>query len=76
MSISGYAEGGRGTNLQPYVRSELDTARRGYTIVRMEATLNSRLAMINLPDSEGREVRLGSLWLRQPAVIVFLRHYG
>jgi hypothetical protein len=45
-------------------------------MVRMEATLNSRLAMINLPDSEGREVRLGSLWLLQPAVIVFLRHYG
>lgn len=45
-------------------------------MVRMEATLNGRLAMIHLPDSEGREVRLGSLWLRQPAVIVFLRHYG
>lgn len=45
-------------------------------MVSMEATLNSRLAMIHLPDSEGREVRLGALWLRQPAVIVFLRHYG
>lgn len=42
----------------------------------MEPTLNSRLAMIQLPDSDGRELRLGSLWLRQPAVIVFLRHYG
>ena len=42
----------------------------------MEPTLNSRLTMIQLPDTEGREVRLGSLWLRQPAVIVFLRHYG
>ena len=59
-----------------YRQAKLDTARRGYTMVRMDATLNSRLAMINLPDSEGREVRLGSLWLRQPAVIVFLRHYG
>lgn len=45
-------------------------------MMRMELTLNSRIAMIHLPDSEGREVRLGSLWLRQPAVIVFLRHYG
>jgi hypothetical protein len=42
----------------------------------MGTTLNSRLAMIQLPDSDGREVRLGSLWLRQRAVIVFLRHYG
>jgi hypothetical protein len=42
----------------------------------MDSTLNSRLAMIYLPDSEGREIRLGSLWLRQPAIIVFLRHYG
>jgi hypothetical protein len=44
--------------------------------MRMVATLNSRLAMITLPDTDSREVRLGSLWLRQPAVIVFLRHYG
>jgi hypothetical protein len=42
----------------------------------MEPTLNSRLTMITLTDTDGRELRLGSLWLRQPAVIVFLRHYG
>jgi len=42
----------------------------------MESTLNSRLAMIQLPDTDGHEMRLGSLWLRQPAVLVFLRHYG
>jgi hypothetical protein len=42
----------------------------------MDRTLNSRLAMISLPDSDGRAIRLGSLWLRQPAIIVFLRHYG
>jgi len=42
----------------------------------MDATLNSRLAMIALPDTDGREIRLGSMWLQQPAVIVFLRHYG
>jgi hypothetical protein len=39
-------------------------------------TLNSRLAEIVLPDAEGREVRLGSLWAERPAVLVFLRHYG
>jgi len=42
----------------------------------MNSTLNSRIAMIHLPDGEGREIRLGSLWLEEPAVIVFLRHYG
>ncbi len=39
-------------------------------------TLNSHLSMITLPDANGREVRLDSLWLKQPAVLVFLRHYG
>lgn len=39
-------------------------------------TLNNRLALISLSDADGREVRMGSLWLRQPAVVVFLRHYG
>jgi hypothetical protein len=34
------------------------------------------LAPIVLPDADGREIRLGSLWERQPAVVVFLRHYG
>ena len=42
----------------------------------MGPTLNSRITMIGLPDTDGREVRLGSLWLRQPVVIAFLRHYG
>jgi hypothetical protein len=42
----------------------------------MDRTLNSRLSMIILPDVDGRELRFGSLWIRQPAVVVFLRHYG
>ena len=42
----------------------------------MDSTLSSRLSMITLPDADGRELRFGSLWLRQPAVVVFLRHYG
>lgn len=39
-------------------------------------SLSQELAGISLPDSEGREVRLGSLWERQPCVLVLLRHYG
>jgi hypothetical protein len=27
-------------------------------------------------DLDGHEVRLGELWDDQPAVLVFLRHYG
>jgi len=39
-------------------------------------TLSSRLANITLPDTDGREVLLGSLWATSPTVLVFLRHYG
>ena len=42
----------------------------------MEQSLSGRLAEIVLPDCDGRETRLGSLWESRPAVIVFLRHYG
>ena len=42
----------------------------------MEGTYSSRLDLITLPECEGRDVRLGSLWDQQPAVVVFLRHYG
>ncbi len=42
----------------------------------MDESLSSRLTMIVLPDTDRREVRLGSLWATQPAVVVFLRHYG
>ena len=34
------------------------------------------LADIVLQDSNGDDVRLGSLWEERPAVLVFLRHYG
>ena len=34
------------------------------------------LADIVLQDSNGADVRLGSLWEERPAVLVFLRHYG
>jgi hypothetical protein len=42
----------------------------------MPDSLASVLAPIVLPDADGSKVRLGSLWERQPAVVVFLRHYG
>jgi hypothetical protein len=42
----------------------------------MASFLAATLARIVLPDAGGREIRLGSLWERGPAVLVFLRHYG
>jgi hypothetical protein len=42
----------------------------------MAKSLSLALAGIALPDTDDREVRLGSLWESSPAVIVFLRHYG
>jgi len=42
----------------------------------MEQSLSGKLAPIALPDSEGRQIRLGSLWADSSAVLVFLRHYG
>lgn len=54
----------------------LDFVREFAKITGMESTINSRIAMIQLPDTDGHEMRLGSLWLKQPAVLVFLRHYG
>ncbi|GAC1678071.1 MAG: hypothetical protein PVS2B2_14930 [Candidatus Acidiferrum sp.] len=42
----------------------------------MDQSLSSRLAEIILPDVEGHDLRLGTLWSRQPVVVGFLRHYG
>ncbi|HEX6199899.1 MAG TPA: hypothetical protein VF150_06505 [Thermoanaerobaculia bacterium] len=42
----------------------------------MAESLSAALAPLVLPDPDGREVRLGSLWEEQPAAVVFLRHYG
>lgn len=36
----------------------------------------NELADIVLADERGRPTRLGDLWRDQPAVLVFLRHYG
>ena len=42
----------------------------------MADTISAKLASIVLAEAGGAEVRLGSLWEKNPAVIVFLRHYG
>jgi hypothetical protein len=42
----------------------------------VETTFSSQLATITLPDADGHSVQLGSLWASNPALIVFLRHYG
>jgi hypothetical protein len=42
----------------------------------MPSSLSASLAPLDLPDTDGRPVRLGSLWAVRPAVVVFLRHYG
>ncbi len=42
----------------------------------MSTTLSAALAGISLPDTEGHDVKLGSLWQEGPAALVFLRHYG
>lgn len=42
----------------------------------MEKSLSGKLAQISLPDCDGREILLASLWSARPAVLVFLRHYG
>jgi len=42
----------------------------------MAESFSAKLANIVLPEASGADVRLGSLWETQPAVIVFLRHWG
>ena len=42
----------------------------------MSESFSAKLADIVLPEAGGSDVRLGSLWDKDPAVVVFLRHYG
>jgi len=35
-----------------------------------------RLTNVFVLDTDGQEVRLGTLWQEQPVVLVFVRHYG
>jgi len=36
----------------------------------------SALADLSLPDPEGSLHRLGDLWVDEPHVLLFLRHFG
>ena len=54
----------------------LDGAEESREIEVVPQAMSEKLAGIILPDSEGRGVRLGSLWANEAAVIAFLRHYG
>lgn len=38
--------------------------------------LATRLAALELSDSEGEPRRLGDYWRKQPVVLVFIRHFG
>ena len=42
----------------------------------MAISFSFALSDIVLPDCDGQEIRLGSLWEEQVAVLVFLRQYG
>jgi hypothetical protein len=39
-------------------------------------SLAAKLAPIDVLDPQGRPFRLGSLWTKRPAVLVFIRHFG
>ncbi|HUS20076.1 MAG TPA: hypothetical protein VMZ25_10540 [Terriglobales bacterium] len=39
-------------------------------------SLAATLAPITLPDVDGNSIQLGTLWEANPAVVVFLRHWG
>jgi hypothetical protein len=36
----------------------------------------TKLAGIELEDSNGERRRLGSYWQKQPVVLIFIRHFG
>ena len=63
----------RGTFSQRHM--VLHDAKTGQTVCPIQS-LPQALAPLELPDPDGRAVRLGSLWENGPAVIAFLRHYG
>lgn len=43
----------------------------------MEVALRiETLAELRLSDPDGTEHRLGDLWMSEPVVLVFLRHFG
>ncbi len=57
-------------------RSRAAGTASGAILRAMNETLGATLSGIALADTDGHEIRLGSLWQERPAVLVFLRHYG
>jgi hypothetical protein len=42
----------------------------------MGTSIAAALADLTLPDADGAPQRLGDLWTRGPAILIFLRHFG
>jgi hypothetical protein len=38
--------------------------------------VDAALADVNVTDTDGNPVRLGSLWADRPAVVIWVRHFG
>ena len=63
------------TGIVPFTSCPFSPGTIGYNVV-MAQSLSGKIANIVLPEATGGEVRLGSLWEKSRAVVVFLRHYG
>ena len=47
------------------------------TLLLVARTASAKaLADVIVRDLRGNDVRVGDLWSREPALLVFLRHYG
>lgn len=42
----------------------------------MAERVDPKLAEIEVEDADGKRVRLGDLWKKRPALLVWLRHFG
>ena len=67
--------GGRGPGVKAGGRRAVGYAEREMANPTA-APVSLALAGLTLPEAGGPPIRLGSLWERTPAVVVFLRHYG
>ena len=38
--------------------------------------VDSALSDVEVKDTDGNPVRLGSLWVDRPAVVIWVRHFG
>ena len=42
----------------------------------MNAAVGTAAPDLTLPDHQGRDVRLSSLWQAKPLILLFVRHFG